>query len=95
MKAFCSVLALISVLMCACPNHTNYQNQSIIKIENAVKKAEKWMEIPGVTGVKQVMQDARPCIKVLVSVIPDSVRTKIPETYFGYPVLIQYVGQVD
>jgi hypothetical protein len=95
MKTFCAILATVSVLMCACPNHTNHESRPIMKLETAIQKAEKWMNIKGVEAISDGEYQQQPCIQVLVSVDPDSIREKIPEKYYGYPVIIKYVGQID
>jgi len=52
------------------------------------------MAIPGVVGTALGQQDRRPCILVLTASNTEQVRRKIPTSVEGYPVVVQYVGEV-
>ena len=51
-----------------------------------------WMAIPGVEGTAIGLFKGRPCIKILSSLDPEQLRTNIPETVEGYPVVIEQTG---
>jgi hypothetical protein len=53
-----------------------------------------WMAIPGVVGTGIGQCEDRPCILVLTASNTDRVRRKIPATVEGYPVVVQYVGEI-
>ena len=52
------------------------------------------MQIPGVVGVAQGLQDERPCIVVYVKEKTDAVSAQIPKTLNGYPVQIIESGEL-
>ncbi|MGM0667761.1 MAG: hypothetical protein ACQETA_10605 [Bacteroidota bacterium] len=62
-------------------------------IEEALQKhSVELMEIPGVVGTGQGMCNDRPCIKVFVKELTDPIRSKIPGTIEGYPVMAEETG---
>ena len=52
-----------------------------------------WMAIPGVEGTAIGLFEGKPCIKILSSVSPQQLRTSIPSTVGGYPVIIERTGE--
>lgn len=66
-----------------------------MKIENAVKKAEKWLDISGVEGVAQSEQKGEKCILVLISLPQPIMKEKLPETFYGYLVILQETGIIN
>ncbi len=63
-------------------------------IEQVLKdKTNQWMAIPGVEGTAIGLSEGKPCIKIFTSSKPQEVRTKIPSTVEGYPVIIEETGE--
>ena len=62
-------------------------------IEQVLKeRTDAWMSIPGVEGTAIGLFQEEICIKVLTFVDPEQLRSKIPETVEGYPVVIEETG---
>jgi hypothetical protein len=55
---------------------------------------DQWMAIPGVVGTAIGQCDGKPCILILTASNTEQVRQKIPSTVEGYPVVVQYSGEV-
>ncbi|MFC1765075.1 hypothetical protein ACFL6U_23765 [Planctomycetota bacterium] len=55
---------------------------------------DTWMAIPGVIGTAVGESDDRPCILILTSVPREQIEEQIPANVEGYPVVIQYTGEV-
>ena len=55
---------------------------------------DEWMAIPGVVGVAIGESGGRACILVLTAVDSGQIRERIPATVDGYPVVLQYTGDV-
>jgi hypothetical protein len=53
-----------------------------------------WMAIPGVVGTAIGECKGKPCILVLTSSNTKQIRRKIPATVEGYPVVVQYSGEI-
>jgi hypothetical protein len=53
-----------------------------------------WMAIPGVVGTALGVEKGRPCILVYTASNTAQMRRQIPSTVEGYPVVIEYVGEV-
>ena len=53
-----------------------------------------WMAIPGVVGTAIGQRGDTPCILVLAASESDQIRRKIPATVEGYPVVVQYTGEI-
>ena len=66
-----------------------------MKIENAVQKAEKWLDIKGIEGVAQSEYEGKPCILVLISLPSEHMKKQLPATYYGHLVLLKETGQID
>ena len=56
--------------------------------------ADAWMEIPGVVGTAVGRRRGTPSILVLIAGDNPEIRAKIPPVVEGYPVVIQYAGQI-
>ncbi len=54
----------------------------------------EWMAIPGVVGTAIGRHEDKPCILVLTASDTDEIRQKIPATVEGYPVIINYTGEI-
>jgi hypothetical protein len=55
---------------------------------------DEWMAIPGVVGTAIGQCDGKPCILVLTASNTEHVRRTIPPTVEGYPVVVQYTGEI-
>jgi hypothetical protein len=55
---------------------------------------EAWMAIPGVIGTALGQSEGKPCILVFTAANTEQVRRKIPSTVEGYPVVVQYTGEI-
>jgi hypothetical protein len=55
---------------------------------------EAWMAIPGVVGTAIGQHKGKPCILVFTAANTEQVRRKIPPTVEGYPVVVQYTGEI-
>lgn len=55
---------------------------------------EAWMAIPGVIGTAIGEHKGNPCILVLTASNTKQVRETIPSTVDGYPVVIEYTGEI-
>ncbi len=51
-----------------------------------------WMKLPGVTGTGEGLKDGKPAILIFVDSLTDSVRSQLPQTSEGYPVVIKETG---
>jgi len=51
-----------------------------------------WMAIPGVEGTAIGLSEGKPCIKILASVKPEKLRSEIPSSVEGYPVVVEETG---
>jgi hypothetical protein len=65
------------------------KSKSITKV---LEEAKSWMNIPGVEGVGQGLQDNTDCIVVFVSTNPSELKGKIPAKFNGFPVRIEETG---
>jgi len=55
---------------------------------------DAWMALPGVVGTAIGRHGNQPCILVLTESDADQIRTQIPATMEGYPVIIQHAGEI-
>ncbi|MBN1506929.1 MAG: hypothetical protein JW955_08785 [Sedimentisphaerales bacterium] len=55
---------------------------------------DAWMAIPGVIGTAIGQCKGEPCILILTASNTEQVRRRIPTTVEGYPVVIQYAGEI-
>jgi hypothetical protein len=53
-----------------------------------------WMAIPGVIGTAIGEHEGKPCILVLTASNTKQVKQQIPATADGYPVIVQYTGEI-
>jgi hypothetical protein len=53
-----------------------------------------WMALPGVVGTAIGQCNSRPCILVLAAANTEQIRKQIPATVEGYPVVVQYTGEI-
>ena len=55
---------------------------------------DAWMAIPGVVGTAIGLHEDKPCIMVLTATDSEQIKEKIPSTVDGYPVVVEYVGEI-
>jgi len=55
---------------------------------------DAWMAIPGVVGTAIGESHGKPCILVFTASNTEQVRKRIPATVEGYPVVVQYTGEI-
>jgi hypothetical protein len=55
---------------------------------------DEWMAIPGVVGTAIGQHEGKPCILILTASDTEQVRQRIPPTVEGYPVVVQYTGEI-
>ncbi len=55
---------------------------------------DAWMAIPGVVGTGIGQCKDKPCILILTASNTERIRKQIPATVEGYPVAVQYVGEI-
>jgi len=55
---------------------------------------DAWMAIPGVVGTAIGECQGKPCILILTASNTEQIRKQIPATVEGYPVTVQYVGEI-
>jgi hypothetical protein len=65
------------------------------KLQQALEKAQSWMDIEGVEGVGQGKIKDQDCIIVFVSLRTPEIEAKIPSKCNGIPVDIQESGVID
>jgi hypothetical protein len=70
-----------------------FMSRSIEKIVS--EASEKWIEIPGVTGVGISMEEGSDIILVMVEADTIKIRQKIPQEYKGIMVKIQETGVIS
>ena len=63
-------------------------------IDVAVEEAGKWVDMEGVILVGQGKKGDEDCILVLTSVDPEEMSDKIPATFRGYQVVIEFSDEV-
>jgi hypothetical protein len=55
---------------------------------------DAWMAIPGVVGTAIGQCQGKPCILVFTAANTEQVRRKIPPMVEGYPVVVEYTGEI-
>ena len=55
---------------------------------------DRWMAVPGVVGTAIGQRKSKPCILILAASNAEQVRRTIPATVEGYPVVIEYTGEI-
>ncbi len=93
-----SVLLILSGLNCRQPENAQPQKEIAMSGKTIQQVQEEhtaaWMAIPGVVGTAIGQCEGKPCILILTAANTEQVRRKIPATVEGYPVVVQYVGEV-
>lgn len=62
------------------------------EILTAIDEASAWMDVEGVESVGEGESNGRACILVGVSRPAEEMKKKLPETFHGFPVRIEYTG---
>jgi hypothetical protein len=58
-------------------------------------RADSLMAIPGVVGVYEgLTDDGAPCLKIMVVHLDDALRSRLPRTLDGYPVVLVQTGEI-
>ena len=64
-------------------------------IQKVIDEASAWLDIDGVDGVGEGSKDGKVCVVVGCSCPPDNLKGKIPESFMGYPVVIESWGIIS
>lgn len=91
MKKVAILFWLIFTFSCTKESKNGYN----MKIEEAVRMADPWLDIKGVVGVAQSKEKGKDIILVLISTKPDSLEAAIPATYYGHKVVLKEVGEIN
>lgn len=63
------------------------------KILDAIDEATKWIDLEGVVGIGEGKKNKKKCIKVHVSIPTTEFSSIIPNTFKGFPVVIEETGE--
>ncbi len=74
-------------------SETNSNMQDSIPIQEAIKKANSWMNISGVEGIGAGKEGGELCILVYTSKPDSAFQGKIPDTFHNYPVVFRRKGK--
>ncbi|MCL5282440.1 MAG: hypothetical protein M1376_21345 [Planctomycetes bacterium] len=92
------VLAILSGASCRRAETFSSQKGTVMAaktIEQVQQEhTEAWMAIPGVIGTAIGQCEDRPCILILTAANTEQVRREIPPKVDGYPVVVQYTGEI-
>jgi hypothetical protein len=92
------MLLLFSSLGCS-QRDTTRQKKGTTMHDDTIEQVQEqhtpdWMTIPGVVGTAIGQSKGKPCILILTGSNTEQIRKKIPATVDGYPVLVQYTGEI-
>jgi len=90
-------LLLAATLNCR-PDRSTQQSDARMS-EKTIEQVQQehtdaWMAIPGVVGTAIGQRKSKPCILILAASNAEQVRRTIPATVEGYPVVIEYTGEI-
>lgn len=93
-----SVLLVFGVVSCRHtetvePQKADAMTQKTIE-QVQQEHTDAWMAIPGVIGTAIGEHNGKPCILVLTASNTKQARARIPSTVDGYPVVVQYTGEI-
>jgi len=96
--AISSMLLVLSSLNCRRAQSIQPQ-KGIVMPKKTIEQVqeshtEEWMAIPGVVGTGIGESHGKPCILVFTASNTEEVRKRIPATVDGYPVVVQYTGEI-
>ncbi len=74
------------------PQRADMPTKTIEQVQK--EHTEAWMAIPGVIGTAISQHKGKPCIMVLAASRTKQIRQAIPSTVGGYPVVVQYTGEI-
>ncbi len=93
-----SVLLALGSLTCRPPEKNGLGQGTAVSgktIEQVQQEhTEAWMAIPGVVGTAIGQSEGKPCILIFTAAKTEQVRRKIPATVEGYPVIVEYTGEI-
>jgi hypothetical protein len=93
-----SMLVLVGSLGCRCGETVEPQKETVMHAKTIQQvqqeHTDEWMAIPGVVGTAISQCDGKPCILVLTAANPEHIKKRIPATVEGYPVVVQYTGEI-
>jgi hypothetical protein len=92
------VAGLVAVNSAGCRDDANsaWTQRMVDKTIQQVQEehTDEWMTLPGVVGTALGQCEGKPCILVFTAADPEQVRRKIPPMVEGYPVVVQYTGEI-
>jgi hypothetical protein len=93
------VAALIGMNSLNCENDRVYSNHVERMAGKTIQQVQEqhtneWMAIPGVVGTAIGQDKGKPCILILTAANTEQIRKRIPAMVDGYPVVVQYVGEI-
>ena len=89
------LVAMALGLGCGSSDRDEGQSMADKSIEQVqAEHTADWMAIDGVIGTAIGLHEGRPCIKVLAAVDPEQLKDRIPSNVEGYPVLLEYTGEI-
>jgi hypothetical protein len=99
LRSYIIVGALVAVGSLDCrngpPKSEPVEYMTIKTIQQVQEEhTDEWLAIPGVVGTAVGQCEGKPCILVLTAANTEQVRQKIPSTVEGYPVVVQYSGEI-
>ena len=94
-----TVLLLVLVATLNCRLDRSTQQNAARMPEKTIEQVQEehtdvWMAIPGVVGTAIGECKGKPCILILTATNTDQIRQQIPAIVEGYPVVVQYVGEI-
>ena len=96
---FLVLVPVVSATICGCRNDAGDSERTQLMAGKTIQQVQQehtdaWMAIPGVVGTAIGQCEGKPCILILTSSNTKQVRRRIPPTVEGYPLVVQYVGEV-
>jgi len=89
------IVAAVAILAGGCGGGAEQSTPSKPIEQVLVEKKPALMKIPGVEGVYySKLEDGSPCLKVMVTERTPEVRTGIPSSIDGYPVVIENLKEI-
>jgi hypothetical protein len=97
------VLLVVAVMAAAggtgCRDDATNSEQMQRMVDKTIQQVQeehtdKWMALPGVVGTALGRCEGKPCILVFTADNTEQVRREIPSTVDGYPVVVQYTGEI-
>ncbi len=91
--------ALLLAAMVSCRPGSSLEQSTATMPEKTIEQVQQehtdaWMAAPGVVGTAIGQSKGKPCILILTASNTEEIRRQIPAIVEGYPVVIQYVGEI-